>query len=694
MADLVQEELEGMIPELEKLQAGNVLSSDEVKKVIRSRRRLEYSTRRPGKELVDFLRYIEYELNLDFLIRRRSARLKFKDKARFAATRKVHRLFQGALKKFKGDTRLWFQFIDFVGRGEKGRALNRIFVEAISLHPKYPPFWIAAACWEYFRNDNILAARTLLQRGNRFNPDSEEIYLEYARLELAYRQKIQIRIQWFGVDESKLKSSEGTEGKVLEGLSTTQGEEASTKRGVLEEMKGNGLSLDSVSNPFLQGMIPLSIYKVAVARYKKRLGLRKKFVKIFLAFANTRHLVEEIYQDIELDFPDDPEVLSFVARKPCDVFDLVIRGGVNDGQMPKIERLSVNRFMVVSECIENYQNFLQSHPSTPLYESYFSFLVSSYVDCAEASQQQGIEDERADLKRFLERKIPGAFKRGFQDGHISEKISLQWIDWLLARERVEDAHMWAEKLSAKFFNNPSIRLINFLLVARSRDGPLGREGEGRAGEKGDRELLEEVARALQVADLVHEGLGGLFYFYAERIIAARMAVDQGEMELGVYQEACEKALTAYKRVLSGLTGKREALIRFKENVLSQMVEFYAKSTQVVEKATMESFLRRIYEVSLDYPPNSKSYFKKILEFEIYAEGESEEKVKKIHTEIIEHALREFGQDDPCIWLEAIDWEKRHGGSIKRIGVLYHRAKRMLKNPDQFVAQYSQMVNAD
>lgn len=43
--------------------------------IIKKRREHEYNTRRAGKELVDFLRYIEYEMNLGFLIRQRASKL-------------------------------------------------------------------------------------------------------------------------------------------------------------------------------------------------------------------------------------------------------------------------------------------------------------------------------------------------------------------------------------------------------------------------------------------------------------------------------------------------------------------------------------------------------------------------------------------------------------------------------------------
>jgi hypothetical protein len=53
----------------------NILTQDEVREIIKKRKNFEYGVARAGKEKVDFLRYIEYELNLDLLRRKRVERL-------------------------------------------------------------------------------------------------------------------------------------------------------------------------------------------------------------------------------------------------------------------------------------------------------------------------------------------------------------------------------------------------------------------------------------------------------------------------------------------------------------------------------------------------------------------------------------------------------------------------------------------
>lgn len=56
-----------------------------------------------------------------------------------------------------------------------------------------------AATWEYDENNNMDGARVLLQRGLRVNKLSTRLRLEWCRMELRYRDKVQTRLQLAGL---------------------------------------------------------------------------------------------------------------------------------------------------------------------------------------------------------------------------------------------------------------------------------------------------------------------------------------------------------------------------------------------------------------------------------------------------------------------------------------------------------------
>ena len=74
----------------------------------------------------------------------------------------------------------------------------------IRFHPKVPGVWIYAAAWEFDQNLNVTAARALMQSGLRTCPTSEDLWVEYLRMELTYLNKLKARKVILGEDEEAL----------------------------------------------------------------------------------------------------------------------------------------------------------------------------------------------------------------------------------------------------------------------------------------------------------------------------------------------------------------------------------------------------------------------------------------------------------------------------------------------------------
>ena len=62
--------------------------------------------------------------------------------------------------------------------------------------------WSYAGAWEFEHNGNAAAARTLMQRGLRMCKSSQQLWLEYFRMELMYAHKLGARRRLLGIDTS------------------------------------------------------------------------------------------------------------------------------------------------------------------------------------------------------------------------------------------------------------------------------------------------------------------------------------------------------------------------------------------------------------------------------------------------------------------------------------------------------------
>lgn len=75
MAEKVQQRIEKRLPELEDLLVKELFSQEELNHIIKKRKAFEFAISRRITQKADYLRYIEYEINLEQLRVKRKSRL-------------------------------------------------------------------------------------------------------------------------------------------------------------------------------------------------------------------------------------------------------------------------------------------------------------------------------------------------------------------------------------------------------------------------------------------------------------------------------------------------------------------------------------------------------------------------------------------------------------------------------------------
>lgn len=262
MSEQVEEILESMVPALKDLQERELMSAMEVKTLVEQRRQYEYKLQRRQPRKADFLRYVEYEFKVDSLRKMRKQRLHVTKNTLcdFAQAQHIFFIFERSTRKFQADKDMWMQYIDYAISEHAEKRLGQLLPRALQLHPRHPPLWIRAASWQYFNLNNSTAARILLQRALRLNPTSQEIWLEYFRMELHYMVKI------------------------------------SARRGVL------GLEAKQ-DDTLYQGAVPRTIYDNAVQKaHDDSLIFRRKFLDICCSFDGAQHVSQHILDSIGTDY--------------------------------------------------------------------------------------------------------------------------------------------------------------------------------------------------------------------------------------------------------------------------------------------------------------------------------------------------------------------------------------------------------
>ncbi|GAB5585659.1 U3 snoRNP protein [Umbelopsis nana] len=438
MADTVQFYLEQMVPELEDLEKKNLFSKTEIKAIVKKRTNFEYALKRRITKKVDFLRYIEYEMNLEALRKKRKSRIETKPTKQsisdYAGNRRIFFIFERALRKFKGDLSLWLQYIEFAKANSANKTLGKIFADAIQLHPTKAPLWIMAASWEFEENANIVAARVLMQRGLRLNPSQAQLWHEYFRLEQVYIEKIKARRKILGIDQKsqalrELESTEDSEnGEEMIKLPTitageaeemdVDGEEAKAVRQMEEDVAEK---MREGINPILNGLLSTIVYDNAIKAIPNDLDFRIKFAEIYNDFSEPEVGIQHVYDTIRTDFPHNEEARAYLASRPLYVKSL-------DGGQSALKINDPNFVKAIRQCVQEFDKCVEDIPTTKMWEMYTEFL---------SKWREAVTEEN--LKKYFTKLLLKTFKNVEKKQLMSEKMYLLWIQLFRSQNETTQA---------------------------------------------------------------------------------------------------------------------------------------------------------------------------------------------------------------------------------------------------------------
>ncbi|PSN39843.1 hypothetical protein C0J52_19058 [Blattella germanica] len=116
MAEFVNLRTEDMIPELEKMEQFRLFEKDEIRAIAKKRKDYEYKIQRRTKCKEDYLRYIQYEMDILKLIKIRREKMGPLDKkndVEYLVAKRIHKLFKATLQKFKDDARIYISYFKF-----------------------------------------------------------------------------------------------------------------------------------------------------------------------------------------------------------------------------------------------------------------------------------------------------------------------------------------------------------------------------------------------------------------------------------------------------------------------------------------------------------------------------------------------------------------------------------------------------
>ena len=257
--------MEQSVPELKEYERKGIFSPEEITSIARKRSDFEHKINARGSTPTDFVRYAEFEINVDALRRKRVKRLGIKAIAH-NGKRRIFFVFDRGTRKHPGDVGLWMQTIEFARKQKAYKKLQETFTKVLRLHPTKPELWIYVAQFAVEENGDMTEARSHMQRGLRFCKNAKIMWLEYARLEMSYIAKIHARREILGVGSERLRGKADVDDS--EDVMKLPRLTATDINPDLEGDKVDNTALENLeSTPAMSGAIPIATFDAALAQF-------------------------------------------------------------------------------------------------------------------------------------------------------------------------------------------------------------------------------------------------------------------------------------------------------------------------------------------------------------------------------------------------------------------------------------------
>lgn len=276
--------LEQFIPELDDLVDKGIFTKDEVSNIMKKRTNFEHRLNSRGSSINDYVKYIQYETNVEKLRVKRVRRILQANKTNsisdWSIPQRIGFIYQRGTNKFPQDLKFWAMYLHFLknrGISTSYKKIHSVYNTLLKLHPNNVDIWISCAKYEYEKHANFKSCRSVFQNGLRFNPDIPKLWFEYVKFELNFITKLINRRKVMNLinereqeldmlNEAKEKRAndeddEDDENSSIKTIST--GDAMKDKLNELPEADMNMLGSQE-TNPALRGDIALTIFDIAM----------------------------------------------------------------------------------------------------------------------------------------------------------------------------------------------------------------------------------------------------------------------------------------------------------------------------------------------------------------------------------------------------------------------------------------------
>lgn len=422
MAEIVQQRIEDRIPELEQLERVGLFTKKEVKSIIKRATALEYKLHRLIVNKEDFIAYVQYEINILELVKKRRAHIHYQfkiEEIEFPIIHRINSVFRRATKKWKDDVQLWLSHVAFCKKWATKGQISKVFSAMLAIHPDKPALWIMAAKSELEDRSSSESARHLFLRALRFHPNNKKVYQEYFRMELLHCEKLRKQ-------KAELEKAEMDLGEY------------------------------EFSLEILNAKLAEVVYKDATGKIKEA-EFVISLLNIAAIFDFTKELQDLILQDLQANHTEDSLTWDFMAKRELEAPSAGEELQTAKGRASDISRRE-------ERCCQVYEEGVKSLNTEPMWTCYAGF-------CLESLKRKTNVQE---LKEKRQERLLGVLQRAHDSSLLKEDYYKNWLQILLSSGDAEGAASVAMVAAQRYSQSVSMWSLSLQTLMQLGSGEVGR----------------------------------------------------------------------------------------------------------------------------------------------------------------------------------------------------------------------------
>ncbi|KAI0008259.1 U3 small nucleolar RNA-associated protein 6-domain-containing protein [Xylariaceae sp. FL0662B] len=340
--------LERAVPQLREFEAKSIFTPDEIRSLVRKRTDFEHLVLSPGNKPTDWLNYAAWEKSLESLRAKRCRRLQIRTSSKHTGQGRIFGILERAVNRHPGSIELWKEYLAHARDLKATKRYRKIMSRALRLHPTKPEFWVLAGRRSASSGD-MQAARGFFMRGARFCTRDATIWLEYARCEMDWLERMEAKKGKKGDAEKALREQVEQSDDEIQFADDDSEDDEVDENGQLilpDPAKSANKVFDQdttkklQNNPALDGAIPLAIFDISKKQPFFNVAVAEQFFTLFASFDNTpaqARIVQHVLDSMTELYPNDAATYFCHIRQP------LIDIGINTPAYPMALREALAR---------------------------------------------------------------------------------------------------------------------------------------------------------------------------------------------------------------------------------------------------------------------------------------------------------------------------------------------------------------